>query len=518
VQTTHVKRSVLVVDDDPVFREIARAVLAEAGFDVITACDVESARAVFARMDIESLACVLVDYGLPDGNGIELAEWLNRRYSAVATVLVTASPDHSLLERSLSARVCAFLGKPLEPADFRRAVATAASITTQRRAGAEMREQVENARSHQKRALSSMLRSGEVSLEHRFHPRYYTSGDFLSYYAPAESQHIFLMSDAAGHDLRAAVHSAYFQGMLKGFLISNRSLAESLAAYNSVLVDGPVGGVSSLSVTAMAVDRAAGCVSAWNFGGPPPAFIDSLGWIRTIGARSSSPLGWFEDPQPTFDRVGIPPGPIWMWTDGLEDLADRMDSSPLSMACALLSAQADESPAYLAKAEDDVLVARIWPGIRAGATPFHYEQPLIAEEYSRDQISAIDRLQARWVHSLQLALPALSESVRYDLILSAREAVLNALKHGCSSHDCAQFQVSYESSESALRVRVRDPGPGYRFDVEEHAAEDAANPVELHRGLILMHAHAGRVERANGGSEVIMEFPLDPRIVETTTR
>jgi len=71
--------------------------------------------------------------------------------------------------------------------------------------------------------LARMLRRGDVSLEYRFHPRHYTSGDFLAYYSLPGGRDIFLMSDSAGHDLRASVHSSYFQGVLNGLLTGGRT-------------------------------------------------------------------------------------------------------------------------------------------------------------------------------------------------------------------------------------------------------------------------------------------------------
>jgi len=71
--------------------------------------------------------------------------------------------------------------------------------------------------------LARMLRRGDVSLDYRFHARHYTSGDFLAYYSLPGGRDIFLMSDSAGHDLRASVHSSYFQG-LNGLLTGGRTL------------------------------------------------------------------------------------------------------------------------------------------------------------------------------------------------------------------------------------------------------------------------------------------------------
>ena len=46
---------------------------------------------------------------------------------------------------------------------------------------------------------------------------------------------MFLMSDAAGHDLHALAQSSYFHGMLSGMLRSGRELAEALGEYNRAL-------------------------------------------------------------------------------------------------------------------------------------------------------------------------------------------------------------------------------------------------------------------------------------------
>lgn len=67
-------RSVLVVDDDPAFRGLARRLLAAVGITVISEADSVSA-ALAAAVEVEP-AAALVDVDLPDGNGIALARQL----------------------------------------------------------------------------------------------------------------------------------------------------------------------------------------------------------------------------------------------------------------------------------------------------------------------------------------------------------------------------------------------------------------------------------------------------------
>jgi DNA-binding NarL/FixJ family response regulator len=63
--------SVLVVDDDPMFRGVARRILSAGGLDVVgEACTAEAATIVALELRPDAL---LVDVGLPDGDGVVLA-------------------------------------------------------------------------------------------------------------------------------------------------------------------------------------------------------------------------------------------------------------------------------------------------------------------------------------------------------------------------------------------------------------------------------------------------------------
>jgi CheY-like chemotaxis protein len=64
-------RSVLVVDDDPVFRELAGRLLAASGLTVIAEAD--SVAAALEAVVQRNFSAMLVDVGLPDGDGVTLA-------------------------------------------------------------------------------------------------------------------------------------------------------------------------------------------------------------------------------------------------------------------------------------------------------------------------------------------------------------------------------------------------------------------------------------------------------------
>jgi DNA-binding NarL/FixJ family response regulator len=86
-------QSVLVVDDDPAFRELATRLLADSGLTVIgEAATASAARATAARV---RPAAVLVDIELPDGDGIMLAGELAALPWQPRVLLTSIDPDRA---------------------------------------------------------------------------------------------------------------------------------------------------------------------------------------------------------------------------------------------------------------------------------------------------------------------------------------------------------------------------------------------------------------------------------------
>ena len=83
--------TLLLVDDDPIFRSLATEILRDAGIDQIEyAGDAAAAVAKARTMRPEA---ALVDVGLPDRDGIDLAHELAALPWSPAVVLVSADRD-----------------------------------------------------------------------------------------------------------------------------------------------------------------------------------------------------------------------------------------------------------------------------------------------------------------------------------------------------------------------------------------------------------------------------------------
>jgi DNA-binding NarL/FixJ family response regulator len=83
--------TVLLVDDDPSFRALARRMLIAAGLGVVGEADtVASATAAALELRPDT---ALVDVGLPDGNGIALAGELTALPWRPRVLLTSSDPD-----------------------------------------------------------------------------------------------------------------------------------------------------------------------------------------------------------------------------------------------------------------------------------------------------------------------------------------------------------------------------------------------------------------------------------------
>ncbi|WP_303289998.1 response regulator [Marinobacter sp. SS5-14b] len=101
---------VLVVEDDPLMRERLVDMLYKAGATQVAECaDAASARAAF---DASEFHIILLDLGLPDGNGHELMTGFKKIRENQHIVLVTADDSIESIQRAISAGANGYVVKP----------------------------------------------------------------------------------------------------------------------------------------------------------------------------------------------------------------------------------------------------------------------------------------------------------------------------------------------------------------------------------------------------------------------
>ncbi len=126
----------LHVEDNPTKRYIKGRILSQAGFEVIEAtCCAEARELVFARQP----DLVLIDVGLPDGDGRDLARWMKSADGTGQPVVLQTSASHTGSGdrvAALDAGADGYLIEPIEPDEL---VATVRALLRLRRAEADRR-------------------------------------------------------------------------------------------------------------------------------------------------------------------------------------------------------------------------------------------------------------------------------------------------------------------------------------------------------------------------------------------
>jgi len=117
-------KTVLVVDDEPDIRVLAKITLQSAGFDVMEAESGEDALAAVERTNPDA---VLLDIRMPGMNGWEVLEQLKStdRYGEVPVVVFSAHEMTTAPERAREQGSAGFLAKPFLPEELVEAVNSA---------------------------------------------------------------------------------------------------------------------------------------------------------------------------------------------------------------------------------------------------------------------------------------------------------------------------------------------------------------------------------------------------------
>jgi DNA-binding response OmpR family regulator len=114
-ETLDSRRTILVVDDEPLVVDFLATALRRAGYEVVAASGVAQARALFHRHAID-LALMLVEIALPGISGPEFVNRLPTLEPRIPVVFLTCLGEHEISPQELSAPI---LQKPFRAAELR---------------------------------------------------------------------------------------------------------------------------------------------------------------------------------------------------------------------------------------------------------------------------------------------------------------------------------------------------------------------------------------------------------------
>lgn len=112
------KKTILVVEDNPLNSELLRDWLEVEGYDVAIATDLDAA---FAAVMNQPTSAVLLDVQLGSENGLILASWMHQRagFSEIPVIAVTAQAMFSERQHILESGCKGIVPKPVDFAVLR---------------------------------------------------------------------------------------------------------------------------------------------------------------------------------------------------------------------------------------------------------------------------------------------------------------------------------------------------------------------------------------------------------------
>lgn len=84
------RTTVLVVEDETAIADVVDFALRKAGFETLRAASLSAARGLLARRDV---GFVILDLGLPDGDGLDLCREVRRRSPALPVLVLTCRDE-----------------------------------------------------------------------------------------------------------------------------------------------------------------------------------------------------------------------------------------------------------------------------------------------------------------------------------------------------------------------------------------------------------------------------------------
>jgi two-component system, NtrC family, response regulator PilR len=121
------KPSVLIVDDEPDLLELVSLTLSRMSLETHTAADVAGARKLLKSQHFD---LCLTDLRLPDGDGLELVEWIEANKPQVPVAVITAHGNVESAVRALKLGAFDFVSKPLDLGVLRKLVGSAIRLGT----------------------------------------------------------------------------------------------------------------------------------------------------------------------------------------------------------------------------------------------------------------------------------------------------------------------------------------------------------------------------------------------------
>ena len=123
-----IKKRALIVDDEPDIRELLSMTLEQMGLETVTAAKLSKAKKL---LESEHFDLCLTDMKMPDGNGLELVEYVQLSLPQLPIAMITAYGNMTIAVDALKKGAFDFISKPIELMRLRSIVESALKLETE---------------------------------------------------------------------------------------------------------------------------------------------------------------------------------------------------------------------------------------------------------------------------------------------------------------------------------------------------------------------------------------------------
>ena len=106
------RKRLLIIEDDATFSLMLRTWLEKKGFDVAVVSTLLQSKKILSK-GVSDL--VLCDLRLPDGEGVEVLEWMHQQGCALPLIMMTHYADIQSAVQSMKLGACDYVSKPVNP-------------------------------------------------------------------------------------------------------------------------------------------------------------------------------------------------------------------------------------------------------------------------------------------------------------------------------------------------------------------------------------------------------------------
>jgi DNA-binding response OmpR family regulator len=108
-------KRLLIVEDDVVFCKMLRRFFEKNSFQVN---DSQTASGAISSLQNQDFDLIILDYQLPDSNGMEVLKWINENKKGVKVFMLTRVLDKEIVEEAMASGATDYILKPIKPGDL----------------------------------------------------------------------------------------------------------------------------------------------------------------------------------------------------------------------------------------------------------------------------------------------------------------------------------------------------------------------------------------------------------------